>query len=87
LEVVDRSVVMTVADNGIGITPEALSHVFQPFVQERHATEFDGSGLGIGLALVRELVLGHGGDVTATSAGAGQGSRFTVTLPLLRTTD
>jgi diguanylate cyclase len=87
LEVVGRSVVMTVADNGIGITPEALSHVFEPFVQERHATEFDGSGLGIGLALVREFVQGHGGDVTATSAGAGQGSRFTVTLPVLRTTD
>ena len=87
LAVVGRSVVMTVTDNGIGITPEALSHVFEPFVQERHATEFDGSGLGIGLALVRELVQGHGGDVAATSAGAGHGSRFTVTLPVLRTTE
>jgi diguanylate cyclase len=87
LEVVGASVVMTVTDNGIGITPEALSQVFEPFVQERHATEFNGSGLGIGLALVRELVHGHGGDVTAASAGPGRGSRFTVTLPMLRVTD
>ncbi len=78
------SVVMTVTDNGIGITPEALAQVFEPFVQERHATEFNGSGLGIGLTLVRELVEGHGGRVTAFSAGTGSGSRFTVTLPLLR---
>ena len=76
--------VISVADNGIGITSEALSHVFEPFVQERHATQFDGSGLGLGLALVRELVQGHGGRVTAASDGPGCGSRFTVTLPLLR---
>lgn len=87
LDVVGPSVVMTVADNGIGITPEALSEVFEPFVQERHATQFNGSGLGIGLALVRELVQGHGGSVTAASQGAGCGSRFTVTLPVLRLTD
>jgi diguanylate cyclase len=82
LEVADGSVVVTVTDNGIGITPEALLAVFDPFVQERHATQFNGSGLGIGLALVRELVEGHAGRVTAASGGAGCGSRFTVTLPL-----
>jgi diguanylate cyclase len=86
LEVAGASVVLTVADNGIGITPEALLEVFEPFVQEQHATDFNGSGLGIGLALVRELVHGHGGRVTAASAGAGHGSRFTVTLPVLRVT-
>jgi diguanylate cyclase len=87
LAVEGSCVVITVADNGIGITPAALSDVFQPFVQERHATQFDGSGLGIGLALVRELVQGHGGTVAAVSEGAGCGSRFTVTLPLLRVSD
>ena len=78
------SVVLTVIDNGIGITPEALVQIFKPFVQERHATEFNGSGLGIGLTLVRELVEGHGGRVTASSAGTGCGSCFTVVLPVLR---
>ena len=84
LEVDGPSVVLTVTDNGIGITPEALTQIFKPFIQERHATEFNGSGLGIGLTLVRELVEGHGGRVTAFSAGAGCGSRFTVVLPVLR---
>jgi diguanylate cyclase (GGDEF)-like protein len=73
---------IAVEDNGIGITPDALSHVFEPFVQESHATSFDNSGLGIGLSLVRELVHGHGGDVFASSNGPGTGSRFVVKLPL-----
>lgn len=73
---------ITVEDNGIGITPDALSHVFEPFVQESHATSFDSSGLGIGLSLVRELVHGHGGEVFASSGGPGTGSRFVVKLPL-----
>jgi diguanylate cyclase (GGDEF)-like protein len=80
----DAALTLSVADNGIGISGPALAHVFDPFVQEKHATSFDGSGLGIGLSLVRELVQAHGGHVTAESAGLGQGSRFTVTLPLLR---
>jgi diguanylate cyclase (GGDEF)-like protein len=80
----DAVLTISVADNGIGITAQALAHVFDPFVQEKHATSFDGSGLGIGLSLVRELVQAHGGQVTAESAGLGQGSCFTVTLPLLR---
>jgi diguanylate cyclase (GGDEF)-like protein len=75
---------ITVADNGIGISAQALPNVFEPFVQEQRAASFDGSGLGIGLSLVRELVQAHGGQVTAESAGLGHGSRFTVTLPLLR---
>jgi diguanylate cyclase (GGDEF)-like protein len=76
------SMALTISDNGIGITPEALPHVFDPFVQERHAMEFNASGLGIGLTLVRELVHAHAGEVSAYSAGPGHGSRFTVTLPL-----
>lgn len=81
--VVGDKVVLTVADNGIGITPEALPTIFEPFVQEQHATLFNGAGLGIGLTVVRELVAGHGGDVTVASGGKGLGSRFTVMLPTL----
>jgi len=82
--VTDATLTISVADNGIGISAQALPHIFDPFVQEKHATSFDGSGLGIGLSLVRELAQAHGGQVTAESPGLGQGSRFTVTLPLLR---
>lgn len=73
---------ITVADNGIGITEQALPHVFELFVQDDHATAHNQGGLGIGLAVVGELVSAHGGSVVATSAGVNQGSRFTVTLPL-----
>ena len=72
---------LMVSDNGIGITPEALPRVFEPFVQERHATVHDGGGLGIGLTVVRELVVAHGGTVSARSAGLGRGSQFVVNLP------
>ena len=53
-------------------------------MQEQHATLFNGTGLGIGLTVVRELVEGHGGRITVTSGGKGLGSRFTVALPLER---
>lgn len=82
--VADGTLAIRVTDNGIGIGAPALPHVFDAFVQEQRAASFDGSGLGIGLSLVRELVHAHGGKVTAESAGQGHGSRFTVTLPLLR---
>ena len=73
---------LTVADNGIGIAPEVLPHVFEPFVQDPRAVAFDGSGMGLGLCVVRELVRAHGGDVVAHSAGPGSGTRFVVTLPV-----
>lgn len=73
---------LTVADNGIGIAPEVLPHVFEPFVQDAHAVSFDGAGLGIGLSVVRDLVEAHGGHIVARSAGHGRGSQFVVTLPL-----
>lgn len=75
------NVVFTVSDNGIGITPQALLEVFDPFVQEQHAVKFNGVGLGLGLAVVRELAEAHGGSVEASSAGLGLGSRFVVTIP------
>jgi signal transduction histidine kinase len=76
------SLVVVVADNGIGIRAEVLPEVFHPFVQDAHATEFHSAGLGIGLTVVRELVEAHGGTVEAHSDGAGLGSRFVITLPL-----
>jgi signal transduction histidine kinase len=80
----EESVVLTVVDSGLGITSEALLTIFDPFVQEQHATLFNGAGLGIGLTVVRELVEGHGGQVSASSDGLGRGSRFVVSLPLDR---
>lgn len=77
-----KSVVVTVSDNGIGITAAALPHVFDPFVQDIQATVFNGVGLGIGLTVVRELVEAHGGSIVASSAGSGLGSQFVVTLPV-----
>jgi diguanylate cyclase (GGDEF)-like protein len=76
------SLVAIVADDGIGISAAVLPDVFQPFVQDAHAVQFHGAGLGIGLAVVRELVEAHGGTVVASSDGEGKGSRFVLTLPL-----
>jgi diguanylate cyclase (GGDEF)-like protein len=81
VEVGDDSLSVTVSDNGIGISAEALPNIFDPFVQDAHATVFNGDGLGIGLTVVRELIEGHGGRVTAASAGTGSGSQFVVILP------
>lgn len=76
-----QTVFVTVADNGIGITPKALPHIFDMFVRDAHATASH-EGLGIGLAVVREIVNAHEGSVRAASGGIGQGSDFMVALPL-----
>ena len=83
LETRNGQVVVTIADKGIGISPEALPRIFELFVQEDHAHRLHSGGLGIGLAVVRELVQAHGGTVVGTSAGKGYGSEFAVSLPLL----
>jgi signal transduction histidine kinase len=77
----DGQVVVRIRDSGIGIAPEALPHIFDLFRQTDEAAARSRSGLGIGLALVRNLVESHGGSVTAGSAGLGKGSEFTVRLP------
>jgi signal transduction histidine kinase len=77
----DGQAVVRVRDSGIGIAPEVLPHVFDLFRQADGAAPRSQSGLGIGLALVRNLVESHGGSVTGASAGLGQGSEFTVRLP------
>ncbi len=80
----DDAMLITVTDNGIGIGELALAGLFEPFVQDAPATGLNGVGLGIGLTVVRTIVEAHGGSVTVRSAGSGQGSQFSVTLPLAR---
>ncbi|MGH9889321.1 MAG: ATP-binding protein, partial [bacterium] len=77
----DGEVVITITDTGRGIAADMLPHVFELFVQERQNLDRSRGGLGLGLAIVRNLVELHGGRVTATSDGAGRGSVFTVHLP------
>jgi signal transduction histidine kinase len=71
---------ISVKDEGIGLTPEMLDAVFEPFAQERHSAG-RAAGLGLGLAIVRNLVSAHGGRVRAESAGRNRGSEFIVELP------
>jgi signal transduction histidine kinase len=71
-----------VSDNGIGIAPATLPLIFEALVQGPVTIDRAQGGLGLGLALVRELATLHGGTVTAASAGPGQGSTFTLRLPL-----
>jgi signal transduction histidine kinase len=75
---------ISVCDNGIGVSAKALPYIFDPYVQDVHAIGFNGSGLGIGLTVVRELVEAHGGRVTGISEGDGKGSEFVVMLPLVK---
>lgn len=70
-----------VSDNGVGIEPAALGHIFELFSQGDGLAASRETGLGIGLSLARSLVEMHGGTITATSGGAGQGSVFRFELP------
>jgi CheY-like chemotaxis protein len=72
---------LAVRDNGVGIAPEFLPHVFERFTQADTSSTRRAGGLGIGLALVRNIVDLHGGRVRAESAGADRGATFTVELP------
>jgi signal transduction histidine kinase/integral membrane sensor domain MASE1/ActR/RegA family two-component response regulator len=76
-----NEVVVTLRDNGVGIPPAQLSHVFEMFTQAGEATHQTLGGLGIGLALSRRLVEMHGGTIEAHSEGNGRGSEFRVRLP------
>jgi PAS domain S-box-containing protein len=82
LDQADSHVRISVADTGQGISAEFLPYVFDRFRQADASIRRRHSGLGIGLAIVKQLVELHGGDVEAQSAGEGQGTKFVVTLPL-----
>jgi PAS domain S-box-containing protein len=77
--------VIRVMDSGLGIPPEMLGRVFEMFAQVNRTLDRSQGGLGIGLALVKRLVVLHGGTIAAQSRGLGAGSTFTVRLPLVET--
>ena len=81
LQPVGGQAVMRVQDQGAGMSPELMAQVFEPFVQGPPPVSVSQSGMGIGLALVKQLVELHGGTVTVASAGADQGSTFTCIFP------
>ncbi|NEX62575.1 hybrid sensor histidine kinase/response regulator [Noviherbaspirillum galbum] len=83
VEVDSGNVEVTVRDNGTGIAPEVLPHIFDLFAQADRTLARSQGGLGIGLSLVKSLVALHGGSVLAESEGVEMGSRFTVRLPRL----
>ena len=74
-------VIVRVRDNGEGIAADMLPRLFGMFTQVGDSAHRSRGGLGIGLSLVKDLVEMHGGTVTATSEGVGEGSEFVVRLP------
>ncbi|MGE0548132.1 MAG: ATP-binding protein [Kofleriaceae bacterium] len=81
------AVEISVTDNGIGIAPEMLATIFSMFVQERQALDRSRGGLGLGLAIVRNLVELHDGTVAVTSEGHNRGSEFVVRIPAVSATE
>lgn len=73
---------IAVSDTGVGVPAERVQSIFEPFTQLTESDGLSAGGLGLGLALVRRLTELHGGSVSAASAGRGQGSCFTVRLPM-----
>jgi len=83
-QITDKYAQIQVIDTGIGISPDFLPYVFDRFRQADSSSTRSYGGLGLGLAIVRNLVELHGGTVYANSPGKGQGATFTVKLPLLK---
>lgn len=79
----DGSVIIRLADNGIGIAEDSIHSIFELFAQSGHVANRIHEGLGIGLSLVRALVKLHGGEVEVQSAGIGYGSTFKIKLPIV----
>ena len=77
----DNALEISVTDDGAGISPEELPHIFDRFYHTQETASRDRGGTGLGLAIVKAIVEAHGGTVSATSAGLGQGSAFTVIFP------
>jgi PAS domain S-box-containing protein len=87
LQRANSHVEIAVQDNGMGIAPEFLTHVFEPFRQADASPTRTYGGLGLGLAIVRQLVELHGGRVWGSSEGQGRGATFTIELPSLPLSD
>jgi PAS domain S-box-containing protein len=83
LEQIDNQAQITITDTGKGISPDFLPHIFESFRQEDASVTRKHGGLGLGMAIVYQLVEAHGGTVTADSPGEGKGATFTVRLPLI----
>lgn len=77
-----NEVLLRVEDTGMGIPPDVLPRIFDLFTRDASAVDSDPHGLGIGLAMVRQIVSLHGGSVQARSSGRGRGTEFTVRLPV-----
>ena len=76
-----QTAIIEVEDTGIGIAPDFLNRIFEPFTQEKSAPA-QNRGMGLGLSITKSLVELHQGVIRAESAGPGLGSKFTVSLPL-----
>lgn len=79
----DGQAVISVRDNGIGMSDELMGHVFELFTQETRKVDLSAGGLGVGLALAKRLVDLHDGKLTVSSHGKDQGSEFVLALPLI----
>jgi signal transduction histidine kinase len=77
----EESVKISVRDTGTGVLPEHLPHVFDRFYKVDSSRDRESSGTGLGLAIAQAIIQAHGGEITAFSSGAGQGSTFTIILP------
>ena len=84
-EVHGSNVDVTVKDNGTGIKPDLLAHLFEPFVQGDQGIERSQGGLGLGLSLAQSIAELHAGSIRASSDGPDRGSEFTVRLPIAST--
>jgi signal transduction histidine kinase len=81
LAVEESTTIFAITDDGIGLSPDLLPHLFDLYVQAERSSDGKNGGLGLGLALVKSLVEAHGGTVAAASEGRGLGSTFSVRLP------
>ncbi len=84
VQMTQQFVQFQVIDNGVGISSEHLPHIFTRFYRADKSRARSAGGSGIGLTITKHLVEAHGGTIQAFSAGPGQGSKFTFTIPILK---